>query len=74
MTMDQWESIQGSLISIRVLMFSLAKSCENQDGLRVAFQEQKELFETFALNSALSEGMLESQRKHISEIEKAIWD
>ena len=73
MTPEQWDSIQGSLDSIRVLMFALAKSSPNPKGLREAFQSEKEMLETFSLNSNLSEAAIDSHRKKIFEIEKALW-
>jgi hypothetical protein len=74
MTTEQWDSIQGSLNSIRVLMFALAKTSENPAALRAAFQSQKEILEAFLSNSKMSDISLAAHRTKLSEIEKAIWE
>ena len=73
MTPDQWDSIRGSLNSIRILLFSLAKTHPMPAELQSAFQAEKELLETFSLNIRLSERALAAQRAKISDVEKAIW-
>jgi hypothetical protein len=73
MSPEQWNYIQGSINSIRILMFALAKTSPNPTMLREAFALEKEILETSSLNSHLSESLLDVQRKKISEMEKAIW-
>ena len=72
MTSEQWDSIQGSLNSIRVLMFALAKTSENPAALRTAFKAQKEILEAFLSNGNMSDTSIAAHRTKLWEIEKAI--
>lgn len=72
MTEAQWNDIQGDFASIKILLFSLAKTSQNP-ALRVVFQEQKELYDTALLHSSTPERAIEVAQHKISEMEKMLW-
>jgi len=73
MTPEQWNSIQGDLTAMKILLISLAQNCPDPDELHSEFSRQREVYETAVLHSQESEEAIDVTRRKIDQIETVVW-